>query len=96
MPRYGSDGAINYFSNPFHVYSEKDKVPAVPPKWLGYADCHTEYCLKADSTIKGNHRKGGGFIKETWSCARFTVKLTSDHFMEKYIDLVFARVKITK
>lgn len=43
MPRYGNLTAMLTCREPFHVYNEKDIVPTVPPRWLGFDGCTREH-----------------------------------------------------
>jgi Lipase (class 3) len=43
MPRYANDVGVHSIFFPFHVYRQRDLVPSVPPRALGYADSPDEY-----------------------------------------------------
>ena len=87
MPRYGNTTTIKDLANPYHIYNEKDGVPTLPPRILGYSDAkmENEYCLSELSLKRiDDHDKGSGFIRRTDS----KIKLLSvaAHLMESYIE----------
>jgi hypothetical protein len=61
-PRYATANAIAHLPNPYHVYSPKDIVPRIPPRWKSFADCQNEYWLAPDkpAIAKTNGRVGAG------------------------------------
>jgi hypothetical protein len=51
MPRYANQAVISDFALPWHIFTEGDSIPTVPPISTGYADLplEREYCLSPDS-----------------------------------------------
>lgn len=53
MPRYGDHQAVTSLRSPFHTYNDKDRIPSLPPKTLGYENVPNEYCtVNIGSLIK--------------------------------------------
>ena len=83
MPRYGNTDALA-LRTPFHLYNERDAIPTVPPKWLGFSNAAAEYCLREGRrSIAYGPRAPGGF-KSLMRRIRWGHGIRH-HFIERYI-----------
>jgi hypothetical protein len=62
MPRYGNLHAVLAFRSPYHIYNERDIVPTVPPRWLGYENCLTEFSLDGEEIENFNSKETLSYI----------------------------------
>lgn len=84
MPRYGNRYAVTQLEHPFHVYNEKDFVPTMPPRFLGFHDCPDEYCLTGEGRLLRPYNKGStGFQHRN---GRFRLLGASKHKIERYLE----------
>jgi len=86
MPRYGNYYAISYCRTPYHVYNQKDIVPTLPPRYLGYSDLHKEYCLNSTAQLFSNYIKGNCGLR--FSYKKIEILSARVHKMEQYIKLL--------
>ncbi|CAH1074593.1 lipase family protein [Candidatus Nitrotoga sp. 1052] len=84
MPRYGNRYAVSQLAYPFHVYNERDVVPTIPPRLLGFADSPDEYCLTAAGRLLRPHEKGGGLFRLRGG--RLQALGAKEHKMERYVE----------
>lgn len=82
MPRYANQAAANAFRPPHHILRERDIVPRVPPRWLGYANPRTEYDVRGSPKIRSESIDLGSFA--TWTANLVTATAVRDHFIEGY------------
>jgi hypothetical protein len=83
MPRYGNFHAVAHFASPYHIYNHKDIVPTVPPRFLGFDDSLSEYCLTSDGRVDTTSIKNSSFLQFIFRLA--TLKGIRSHDMELYI-----------
>jgi lipase (class 3) len=86
MPRYGNFTAMCLLRQPYHIYNEADIVPDVPPKWLGYANCFTEFRANGVEIEKIRFRQNVTFAH--WLLRLFTGSGVANHNIELYVDMV--------
>ena len=91
MPRYGNHYAVTHLAHPFHVYNERDLIPAVPPRFLGFADCPDEYCLTSDRKLLRPFNKGSGVFRLRGG--KVKALGLAQHRMERYIERVESAYK---
>ena len=82
MPRYGNFSAVVKCPSPYHIYVDADIVPTVPPRWLGFEECGSEY--RTDGV--GLERAAA---RETLTFSSWLLRLASgvgvrEHSMELY------------
>lgn len=82
MPRYGDRKAIHELRQPYHLYNDKDIVPTVPPRFLGFEHCLTEYRLDGKEIEREPDRVGLSF--GSWIYRLALDKGISHHAMELY------------
>lgn len=83
MPRYGGLGAVCSFAGPYHIYRNRDLVPTVPPRAMGFVDCGREYEVAGDGTVALTERT------DVFGLAGHMPKLLSSigaHAIEGYAD----------
>jgi predicted lipase len=56
MPRFGSIGAVCAATNVHHIYKERDVVPTLPTRRMGFADAVQEYAVGKDGKIELTER----------------------------------------
>jgi predicted lipase len=82
MPRYGDMRAVTQYATPYHLYNELDIVPTVPPKWLGFENCFSEFKLDGTSLQNVQGRESVRFA--SWLTRLMTGKGVANHAMEIY------------
>lgn len=82
MPRYGDMSAVTQYATPYHLYNELDIVPTVPPRWLGFENCFSEYKLDGSSVENVQSRESVKFA--SWLMRLMTGKGVANHAMEIY------------
>jgi hypothetical protein len=82
MPRYGDVTAISLLRAPFHFYNEADIVPTVPPTFLGFETCLSEYRLNGRSIENTKSREIEKFGQ--WMLLLASGQKVSEHSMELY------------
>lgn len=82
MPRYGDFNVIAKYRSPYHLYNEKDIVPTVPPRWLGFESCGSEY--KVDGTAIEQLSRRESFKFMNWIYNLVSGRGISDHAIEEY------------
>lgn len=82
MPRYGDMMAVSQCATPYHLYNELDIVPNVPPKWLGFENCFSEFRLDGTSLENSQRRESVKFA--SWLMQLVTGKAVANHAMELY------------
>ena len=85
MPRYGSLGAVCYFSNPYHIYDERDLVPTLPLRSMGFVDSAREYVRLRSGMIESAERT------DTLGALGHLLRVRSSlkaHFIEGYADSI--------
>jgi predicted lipase len=86
MPRYGNRYAVAFLAVPYHVFNERDLIPTVPPRFLGFADSPDEFCLTGDGRLLRPFEKGGGLVRlRNWKLRALGL---AEHRMERYIERV--------
>lgn len=84
MPRYGNVYAVLDRSTPFDIYNEKDPIPALPPRFMGYADSLDNYCISRDAKLVTGHRKGDIWLSTKGK--RIRLLAFSEHSAEYYVE----------
>ena len=82
MPRYGNIDAIATHRGPYHIYNEKDIVPTVPPRWLGFESCFSEYRTDGVGIETTPNRESLGFA--AWLYRLALGRGVADHAVELY------------
>lgn len=82
MPRYGDLKAITTLREPYHVYNEMDIVPTVPPKWLGFESCASEFMLDGTSIENIQNRESIKFF--SWVYRLASGRGINEHSVELY------------
>jgi len=82
MPRYGDMRAVTQCVTPYHLYNDLDVVPTVPPKWLGFENCFSEFKLDGTSLENVQGRESVKFA--SWLMRLMTGKGTMNHAIEIY------------
>ena len=93
MPRWGNEKAIEYFKSPYHIFVSNDIVPSIPPKFLGFDDCKTNFNLEdhAFNYISFDDGSLKSLIKGIKSF--LTLKKLEDHRIENYVENLFNKIK---
>lgn len=82
MPRYGNFAAVRHLATPHHVYRDRDFVPRVPPRWLGFDEPFVEYRTDGDCLERVLHRSSMAQIR--WLFYLLTGIGLRAHSMERY------------
>ncbi|MGO6798370.1 hypothetical protein ACCT24_34975 [Rhizobium ruizarguesonis] len=82
MPRYGDMKAVVAYREPYHLYNELDIVPTVPPRWLGFESCLSEFMLDGTSMENTHARESLKFF--SWVSRLLSGKGIANHSMELY------------
>ena len=86
MPRYADLNAVITLRTPFHIYNEQDIVPTVPPSWLGFSSCPTEFMATGASLEQTPARETITF--SSWIARLATGVGVRHHSMELYIERI--------
>jgi hypothetical protein len=90
MPKYGDLNTVTWLPIPHHIYNTEDIVPSVPPDWLGFAPCFTEY-EATDKAIKAlESRQGSNFV--AWLTSLLTGSGIRGHNIELYVSRIRAQL----
>jgi Lipase (class 3) len=87
MPRYGDMRAVSSYRNPYHLYNDQDIVPSVPPRWLGFESCFSEFQLDGTSIENISQRESITF--SSWVGRLASGAGVANHAIEIYRDRVF-------
>lgn len=82
MPRYGDLRAVSIYRTPYHLYNDRDIVPTVPPRWLGFDNCFSEFQLDGTSIENISQREGLKFVN--WISRLVSGRGVSNHAIELY------------
>lgn len=83
MPRYGNIDAILSLPSPYHIYNDKDVVPGVPPRWLGFENALGEYRVDHHGNLILEPQASQGF--KWWMTRIHLVRGFRQHLIEQYI-----------
>lgn len=92
MPRYGSVRAVETLRTPYHLYDEVDIVPAVPPRWLGYENCTSEFMLNGIALESMHCRETLRFSK--WISRLISGRGIENHNIENYREKIKSQVQL--
>lgn len=90
MPRYADINTVVALRTPYHIYNDQDIVPTVPPSWLGYASCMTEFMADGTALEQRSSREAIAF--GAWIARLVTGVGVKHHSMELYIDRIAQHV----
>jgi hypothetical protein len=83
MPRYGAAEAVTELCSPFHIYNQRDLVPGVPLKWMGFRDAPDAYCAKNGGSLAMSAPQPQRF--DWWLSRTYLARGVREHFVECYI-----------
>lgn len=86
MPRYGNLEAVTEFRQPYHLYNVEDIVPTVPPKWLGFESCLSEFMLDGTRIEARHSRQLVRFA--FWIYSLFSLSGIRHHLMGVYLERI--------
>lgn len=92
MPRYGNLDTVSTFRTPYHMYNAQDIVPDVPPTWLGFENCFTEYLLDGTSLERAPRKGGREFL--SWVSRLVAGQGLKEHSVEVYQSRIENHIKM--
>jgi hypothetical protein len=83
MPRYGDNRAISNLRTPFHIYNDRDLVPGVPTKWMGFESVPIEYRSGEGGSL--NQKAQDRQSLRWWFSRVHLARGVRHHLIERYI-----------